>query len=95
MVRARAIRAAEGVRVMRAPDRYSVSPLHSFCTVVPVHRTPSFAETVKVVWRWVTGHHVLSLREQIRDARLVELLAEEIAEQETPQPPAPKLPKRT
>jgi hypothetical protein len=87
--------AAEGVRVMRAPDRYSVSPLHSFCTVVPVHRVPSFAEMVKAVWWWVTGHHVLPLREQIRDAQLVERLAEEIAEEETPQPPAPRQPKRT
>jgi hypothetical protein len=68
---------------MRAPDRYSVSPLPSFCTVVPVHRTPSFAETVKAVWRWVTGHHALPLREQIRDARLVEALADEIVEEET------------
>jgi hypothetical protein len=71
---------------MRPPDRYSVSPLHSFCTVVPVHRTPSFAETVKAVWRWATGHHALPLREQIRDARLVEALAEEIAEEETSGP---------
>ena len=80
--------------MMRPPQRYSASPLPSFCTVVPLHRTPSFAETVKAVWRWVTGHHVLSLREQIRDARLVEALAEEL-EEETPQPPAPRQPKRT
>jgi hypothetical protein len=56
---------------------------------VPVRRTPSFAETVKAVWWWVTGHHALSLREQIRDAKLVEALAVEIAEEETPQPPEP------
>ena len=80
--------------MMRAPDRYSVSPLPSFCTVVPVHRVPSFAETVRAVWRWVTGHHALPLREQIRDAKLVELLAEEIEAAET-QPPAPRQPKRT
>jgi hypothetical protein len=61
---------------------------------VPVRRTPSFAETVKAVWWWVTGHHALSLREQIRDAKLVERLAAEIAEEETPQPPAPRQPKR-
>ena len=72
--------------MMRPPDRYSVSPLHSFCTVVPVHRTPSFAETVKAVWWWITGHHVLPLREQIRDARLVEKIAEELADDEPEQP---------
>jgi hypothetical protein len=75
--------------------RPSVSPLHSFCTVAPVHRTPSFAETVKAVWRWVTGHHVLPLREQIRDARLVEKIAEELEEEEARAPPAPMLPKRS
>jgi hypothetical protein len=77
-----AVRSPEGVRVMRAPDRYSVSPLHSFCTV-PVHRTPSFAETVKAVWRWVTGHHALPLRERIIEQRVVERLAEEIEEEGT------------
>jgi hypothetical protein len=81
-------------------ERHSLpGPLPSFCTIStsPVRRAVSFAETVKAVWWWVTGHHVLSLREQIRDARLVERLAEEIAEEETPQPPAPapRQPKRT
>jgi hypothetical protein len=72
------VRSPESVRVMTPPRRYSVSPLPSFCTVVPVHRTPSFAETVKAVWWWVTGHHVLSLRQQIIEQLLVEALAEEI-----------------
>jgi hypothetical protein len=61
-------------------------PRPSFCTVVPVHRTPSFAETVKAVWRWVTGHHVLPLREQIIEQRMVEALAEALAEEETSGP---------
>jgi hypothetical protein len=78
---------------MRPPQIYHASPLPSFCTVVPVRRVPSFAETLKAVWRWFTGHHALPLREQIRDEQLVERLAEEIEEQETPAPQ--KRPKRT
>ena len=55
--------------------------------VAPVRRVPSFAETVKAVWWWVTGHHALSLREQIRDAKLVEALAAEIAAEEEAEQP--------
>jgi hypothetical protein len=78
---------------MRPPPVYHASPLPSFCTVVPVRRVPSFAETLNAVWRWVTGHHALPLREQIRDAQLVEALAAEWEEEETPAPQ--KRPKRT
>jgi hypothetical protein len=77
---------------MRAPDRYSVSPLHSFCTVT-TRRAPSLSEMVRQIIAWLRGRKP-TFREQVLDAQLVERLAEEIAEEETPRPGAPAPPKR-
>jgi hypothetical protein len=58
------------------PPRPSVSPLYSFC-VVPVRPTPPLAETLRSIIAWLRGARP-SYRQQIRDAQMVELLAEEL-----------------
>ena len=64
---------------MRPPDRYSVSPLPSYC-VVPTRRAPSFAEMVKAVWRWFTGTQPRpTMRERQLEAAVIERLVEEMA----------------
>jgi hypothetical protein len=68
---------------MRPPDRYSVSPLPSWATVPidPVPRYVSFAETVGMIWRAVSGRPKKTFREQVMEAKLVERLAEEMEEE--------------
>jgi hypothetical protein len=68
---------------MRAQERYSVSPLHSFCTVStqPVPRTVTIVEALRQIVAWWRGKKP-SYRQQVLEARIVERLAEEIAEQE-------------
>jgi hypothetical protein len=59
--------------------RYSVSPLYSFCTVTPVRRSPKFSETIGAVTRWLTGRRrAPTLKQQFREAREAERIAEEI-----------------
>jgi hypothetical protein len=48
-----------------------------------------------LTWLRVLRGRKPTLREQIREAKLVEALAEELAEEETSPAPAPKRPKRT
>jgi hypothetical protein len=56
----------------------SVSPLHSFAST-PVRRTPSFAETVGAVMRWMTGRRrPAPPRERQIEARLVDEIAEHL-----------------
>jgi hypothetical protein len=63
---------------MRPPDRYSASPLHSFC-VVPTRHVSSFAETIRAIIAWWRGVHP-NWRERFAEQRLIERLAQELAE---------------
>jgi hypothetical protein len=63
---------------MRPPDRYSASPLYSFC-VVPTRHSPPFAETTKAVLRWITGRQPRqTARERQLEALAIERLAQEL-----------------
>jgi hypothetical protein len=65
---------------MRPPDRYSASPLYSFC-VVPTRHSPSFAQTTKAVFRWITGRQPRqTARERQLEALTIERLAQELDE---------------
>jgi hypothetical protein len=61
-----------------APDRYSASPLPSFC-VVPTRRVPSFAETIRSIWRWLRGVQP-NWRERLAEQQAIERLAQELDE---------------
>jgi hypothetical protein len=66
---------------MQAPRRYSVTPLPSFATVPA--RPVSFVAMLRSVWRWVSGRQPKpSLRDRIRDERLIDALAEEMEAEE-------------
>jgi hypothetical protein len=74
---------------MEAPRRYSVSPYYSFVTV-PARPVPSFAESLRSVWRWmVAGQPTPTLKEQIRERQVVDLLAEEMVEEDGADKSAP------
>jgi hypothetical protein len=64
---------------MEPPRHYSVSPLHSFVTV-PTRHSPSFAETIRMIWRHLTGRPKPTIREQFLEAALIERLADEMEE---------------
>jgi hypothetical protein len=58
---------------METPHRYSVSPLPSYCTVTPVRRSLSFAESLGQVVRWMTGKQRPALpTERMIERRIVE-----------------------
>ena len=66
---------------MEAPRRYSVSPFYSFVTVTtPAVRSPSFAETLTILWRWLRGDRP-SLRQTFAEERLIEKLADEMGDE--------------
>ena len=65
---------------MTPPRYYSVSPLYSFCTVNS--RSPTFAETIMVIWRWWHRRDVLSLKDRIRQRQVIDALAEEMEVEE-------------
>jgi hypothetical protein len=62
---------------MRPPDRYSASPLPSFCTVAA--RPVTFAATLKAIIAWLRGGKP-SRSEQQLEARLIARLVEEMNE---------------
>ena len=65
---------------MQPLRRPSVSPLLRFCTV-PARPVPSFPESLAAVCRWFVNRQPSPpLRQQIREAKLAERLAEEMAE---------------
>jgi hypothetical protein len=69
---------------MQPLPRPSVSPLYSFCSV-PTHRAPSFSAALRSIMAWLTGYQPeVSKSEKQLEARLVDLLAEELAENESP-----------
>jgi hypothetical protein len=69
---------------MEPPRRYSASPLHSFVTV-PTHRAQPFNVTLRSIIAWLTGRQPqVSKSEKQLEARLVDLLAAEIEENEPP-----------
>jgi hypothetical protein len=65
---------------MRPPDRYNVSPLPSWATVSPdtVPRYVSFSETIRAIWRHLTGRPRPTQRERWLAELAVERLAEEM-----------------
>ena len=67
---------------MRLPDRYSTSPSPSWATRPGLQPRPvSFADTVMAIWRWWRGRRrPVPLREQLKTAKLIYALAEEVAE---------------
>jgi hypothetical protein len=65
---------------MRAPPKYSVSPLPSICTVPP--RPVTFAETLKAIIAWLRGTKPGRSEVQPQD-RLVARPAEEMEQAET------------
>jgi hypothetical protein len=67
------------IRFMTILPKPSVSPLPSYASL-PTHRPVSFAETVMLVWRWFTGRQKPPSKSEVQlQARLVDLLAEEMA----------------
>jgi hypothetical protein len=61
---------------MRPPDRYSASPLPSFCTIT-TRSTPSFADALRMIWSWSRGkRRPVSLKRQIAEARAVAEIAD-------------------
>lgn len=67
---------------MRPPPYPHASPLPSFCVVpAPARRTPTFSESLRQIAAWWTGKRP-SLEGQIRARKIVERLAEELAEAE-------------
>jgi hypothetical protein len=67
---------------MQPLPRPSVSPLYSFCSM-PTHRAVSFSESLKAIIAWLRGTKSSRSEEQLQ-ARLVDRLAEELAENEPP-----------
>jgi hypothetical protein len=63
---------------MRPPDRYSASPLPSFC-IIPVRSTPSFHDACKAIIAWLRGDQP-NWRERFAEQRLIERLAQELDE---------------
>jgi hypothetical protein len=61
---------------MGPPDRYSASPLPSFCTTTTRWPSP-LAEQIKSIIRWWRGERP-SFKQQIQQAKAVALLAEEV-----------------
>jgi hypothetical protein len=59
---------------MRPPDRYSASPLYSFCVVSS--RAPPLAETLKALWRWWRGTRPTPRERQLEAVAVEHLLAE-------------------
>jgi hypothetical protein len=57
---------------MTPPERYSVSPLPSYVTI----RSPTFAEIVRDLWRWLRRDKATMTERQVRDA-VVNRLAKE------------------
>jgi hypothetical protein len=71
---------------VRPPPHYSVSPLPSFCTV-PISvrgRSPTLAEALGAIWRALRGTP-LPAAEQWRQARIIDRLAAEFAEDQPPE----------
>lgn len=67
---------------MEAPRRYSVTPYYSFVTV-PAHPVPSVAKSLRSVRRWLVDRQPTpTLKEQIRERQVVDLLAGEMAEED-------------
>jgi len=65
------------------PDS-SVSPLYSFCTV-PTHRVVSFSAALRSIVSWLTGRQPKASKSEVQlEQRIVDLLAEELAENEPP-----------
>jgi hypothetical protein len=79
----------------------SVSPLHSFASI-PTGRQPAFNNALKAIIRWAIGRQPQpSKSEEQLQARLVDLIAAELEENEPPaeslidKPPiAPRRPRR-
>jgi hypothetical protein len=69
---------------MRPPDRYSISPWYSFVTVTTPRHVPSFAESVRLIWRWWRGVRP-DWRQRMKEERLVERLAEELEAEPEPE----------
>ena len=60
--------------------RPSVSPLHSFASL-PTHRAPSLSDALRSIIGWLTNRQPTPPKsEEQLEARLVDLLAEELAE---------------
>lgn len=77
---------------MTPPERYSISPLPSFCTCA---RAPSFAELLVDLWRWLRRDKPTAgerrLEQQVIDRLAVKLAEEErlSAPEATPAPVRP------
>jgi hypothetical protein len=80
---------------MEAPRQYSVTPYYSFVTV-PARPVPSFAESLRSVWRCLVDRQPTpTLKDQIRERQVVDLLAGEMAEEDGADKSAPTVqPKR-
>ena len=76
-----AVRSPEGVRVSRPLPRPSVSPLPAYASRPFASRPVTIVEAFKAVIAWLRGRKP-TFREQVLEAKLVERLAEEIAESE-------------
>jgi hypothetical protein len=79
-------RAASGLTwlFMQPLPRPSVSPLHSFASTPTVRRSPPFALTLGLVWRWLIGRRrLVPMRQQMIEARPIEALSEELDSLET------------
>jgi hypothetical protein len=70
---------------MRPLPKPSVSPLPASASRPFASRPVTIVEALKVIIAWLRGRKP-TFREQMLEAKLVERLAEEIEEQETPAP---------
>jgi hypothetical protein len=57
-----------------------VSPYYSFVTI-PTRRSPPFAESLGLIWRWWRGVKP-SLRERQVEQAVIERMAEELSDEE-------------
>ena len=77
--------ARTGVRVSRPLPKPSVSPLPAYASRPFASRPVTIMEALRQIVAWWRGDK-RTLKQQIAEEKLVERLAEEIEEQETPAP---------
>ena len=86
--------ADQGFRMTGPLPRPSISPLPSYASRPFASRPVTIVEALRQIVAWWRGDKP-TFKHQIAEAKLIERLAEELAEEETPPTPAPRQPKRS
>ena len=64
---------------MPIPPNPSANPLPSYASRTNVTARPvGFSDALRTIWRWLRGRDALTLKEQIRRAKLIEQLSAEL-----------------